>query len=116
MLRDMIQVNIRKEYLTQLKNRVEKYKKKLNVRIPIYEEHAAIDFGRYVAVIREKKVWNQAFISENSPSGQSFGEGNRAIKDERIDIVNHIIHSLHDVEELLDSLEINELSMAVNEE
>ncbi len=107
MTKELIQVNIRKDLLTKLKLRVVKYRNRLNIRIPIYEEHASIDFGKYLAVIREKKFWSQSQITENNTERHHYDQEIRAVKDERIDIVNHIIHSLHDVEELIDSIEEN---------
>ncbi len=108
-MKELIQVNIRKDLLTKIQTRVRKYRSRLNMRIPIYEEHASIDFGKYLAVIREKKFWTQTQITENCTENQLYSPENRAVKDARIDIVNHIINSIHDVEELLDSIEENNL-------
>ncbi len=86
------------QWIQQIRDRIRRFRSIPGVRLPLYESHAGVDFGRYLGIIREDSQWKTFNVdfsrSELSP-----------LADERADIAQHIIRSVQEIEELLNMID-----------
>ncbi len=82
------------QWIQEIRDRIKRFRSIPGVRLPLYESHAGVDFGRYLGIIREDTQWRTINVdfsrSELSP-----------LADERADIATHIVRSVQEIEELM---------------
>ncbi len=87
-----------RQWIQQIRDRIRLFKSIPGVRIPLYDSHAGIDFGRYLGIIREDAYWRTLNVdlsrSELSP-----------LAGERADIAQHVVRSVQEIEDLVNIID-----------
>jgi hypothetical protein len=84
-----------RHYLQSIKDRVRRFHRLPGVHLPIYEEPAGIDLGKYLCLVRETEFWTGKYPEELPARNAEV----------RATISEHLIRSVQDVEELLSRVE-----------
>ena len=86
------------QWMCQIRERIRRFKSIPGVRLPLYESHAGVDFGRYLGIIREDEQWKNITIDLTRSDFSPLAE-------ERADIAQHIVRSLQEIEDLIHIVE-----------
>ncbi len=87
-----------RQWMYQIRERINRFKSIPGVRIPIYESHAGVDFGRYLGIIREDGLWRSIDVDFSRSDYSPLAE-------ERSEIAQHVVQSVQEIEELLNIIE-----------
>jgi hypothetical protein len=79
------------QYLAEIRRRIDRFNRIPGVHLPTYEEHAGIDFGKYLCLVRDAAEWSPRAVEERPADGSET----RGL------IAEHLVRSVQDLEELL---------------
>jgi hypothetical protein len=78
-------------YLQSIRERIQRFQRLPGCHLPIYEEHAGIDLGRYLGLIRNTEDWSGKHLEDYPTRDAEI----RAL------IADHLVKSVQDLDELL---------------
>jgi hypothetical protein len=79
------------QYLQSIRERLSRFHRIPGVHLPLYEDNAGIDLGKYTGFIRDSAFWSGKDVWDCPSQGA----------EQRALIAEHLVKSAQDVEELL---------------
>jgi hypothetical protein len=84
-----------RQYIQSIRERVVRFHRIPGVHLPIYEDNACIDLGKFLCLVRETDYW----------TGRNHEDPPIHNAKARASIAEHLVRSVQDLEELLSHVE-----------